>query len=186
MIMDQARAAAEGGATFGGGEGGGSGAIRIDPAMRLQIKRQLGLNHNRLVRYMRMLLWFGRDSLISSKEVEPGASSRVTFRGRKLIVYRDADTFHVYENRLGHGDRVAELTFDSGDKQFVSTLDPSVRFDPVSGRQVDGPATLIRVPVEIKEERFDEIAYSESGQRTAGERSTPGGLRRAVDLGRPA
>jgi len=166
MIMDQARAATEGGATFGGGEGGGSGGIKIDPAMRLQIKRKLGLNHNRLVRYMRMLLWFGRDSLISSKEIEPGASNRVTFRGQKLVVYRDGDRFHVYENRLGDGDEAAELSFDSGEGQFVSTRDSEIRFDPVSGHQVDGAAALSRVPVEIKEQTFNEVAYAESGERS--------------------
>ena len=59
-IKDEARKAAEQGAGLEGDTGVGGG-IKIDPKMRMQIKRQLGLNHNMLDRYLRMLVWFGAE-----------------------------------------------------------------------------------------------------------------------------
>ncbi len=69
MIIEQANIG-QGGDGAGSSAGGGSAAqrIKIDPQMRMQIKRKLGLNHNRFERYMRMLLWWSPDSIISSKE----------------------------------------------------------------------------------------------------------------------
>jgi len=133
--------------------------------VRMQIKRQLALNHNRLERYLRMLLWFGRDSIISSKEIADDGAARVTFRGRKLIVYREDDTYHAYENQIELGGRTSELSFDSEARQFVSTVDASRRFDPLSGRELGGPAQLTRVPVEVKTETFDEVTYTSTGVR---------------------
>ncbi|MBT3192244.1 MAG: ABC transporter permease subunit [Verrucomicrobia bacterium] len=165
MIMDEARSASEGGATFGGDEGGGGGGIAIDPAMRMQIKRKLGLNHNRFERYMRMLLWWSPDSLISSKEVEDGAFAKVAFRDRKLVVFRSDDTYHVYLNGVDTGQGLGELTFDKQEKQFVSAMDADVRFDPITGQQVGGTTALTRITVRVKTEVFDEISYAASGAR---------------------
>ncbi|MBL7076389.1 MAG: ABC transporter permease subunit [Kiritimatiellae bacterium] len=165
LIMDEARKAAESGASFGGANSQAGAMMAIDPQIRLQIKRKLGLNHNALERYLRMLLWFSPDSMISSQEIGNREARKVSFRGQKLMVYREDDAYHVYENSLSIDDRDGEVSFDAETQLFISTLDPSLRFSPESGQQVDGTGALTKVPAKVETESFDEVSYSESGVR---------------------
>lgn len=171
MIRDQAAQAQDGGAGGGpqgtGGEGGtGANALEIDPEIRMRIKRQLGLNHNRGERFMRMLLWYSRDSLISSKEVSDQSSSRITFRDEDYIVFRDGMEYFLYLNRLVLPDgELSTLSFDDVDQVYTSSADPALRFDARTGRQLDGAMSLTAVPVMVRTEVFDEIEYDASGNR---------------------
>jgi len=165
MIIDQANQAGVGDlATLGAG--GGSGVIAIDPRMRMQIKRQLGLNHDPLARYLRMLLWYGPDSMISSREVDDGSARKLSFQGRSLWVYRQQDTYHVYENECRSAGTSSQLRFDSETAMLVSTADEALRFEPETGRQAGGgPLALVRLPVKVRSESFWETEYLASGER---------------------
>lgn len=164
MIVDQANRAGVGDmATFGGS--GSSGAIQIDPEIRLQIKRKLGLNHDALERYLRMLLWFGPDSLTSSREIPAGKARKLFFRDRSLMVYRAADSYHVFVNRYENNGRSGQVRFDSETGLLVSNSDETVRFDPQTGRQIDGSLQLEVLPITVRPESFWEIDYLANGDR---------------------
>jgi len=164
MILEQANRSGVGDmALFG--DGTATGAIKIDPEVRMQIKRKLGLNCNAGERYARMLLWCARDSLISSMEIRDREARKISFHDRKLWVYRDDDTYHVFENRCAAGDGTAELSFDRAGRRFVSATDPNTAFDPRTGQQVGGDATLARVPVVARGQTFNEFDYRADGTR---------------------
>ncbi len=75
MIVEQANKAGAGDlASFG--DSTISGVVQIDPKARMQIKRKLGLNHNAMERYLRMMVWFSPDSIISSKEINEGEAAK--------------------------------------------------------------------------------------------------------------
>jgi microcin C transport system permease protein len=164
MIIEQANQSGAGDlAAFG--QGDSAGAIKIDPEMRMQIKRKLGLNHDALDRYLRMLLWFSRDSMMSSKEVEVGAAQKVSFRDQSLWVYRTADGYHVFRNSYALAGAPGAVRFDQPTVRFVSTLDETVQFDPLTGQQVDGALQLEAVPVTVRAESFWETEYLANGER---------------------
>ena len=165
MIVDQANQAGAGDmATFGDEDSAGS--IGIDPVMRMQIKRKLGLNHDVLDRYMRMLLCYSPDSMVSSKEVEVGSARKLSFRGSSLWAYRSEAAYHVYENQCEIDDgELSQLTFDQKAGVLVSTDAASVRFDPETGRQIEGAQQLTAVPVRVRSESFWETEYLANGDR---------------------
>jgi microcin C transport system permease protein len=164
MIVDQANSAGVGDmATFGAA--GSTGAISIDPEMRMQIKRKLGLNHDALDRYLRMLLWFSPDSIISSRELPVGEARKVFFRDKSLIIYRSAKEYHVFVNLYVRDGRTAQVRFDKAAGCLASTLDRTVRFDPLTGRQLDGALCLERLPVNVRAESFWETEYLANGER---------------------
>ncbi len=165
MIVEQANRAGVGDLAAIG-TGGGGGAIQIDAEMRLQIKRKLGLNHDALQRYLRMLVWFSPDSMISSREIGSGEARRLFFRDRPLLVYRLDDAYHVYDNAYQTPDgKVGQVRFDRDAGLLISNTDESIRFDPLTGRQVDGNLQLAAVPVTVRRESFWETEYLASGDR---------------------
>ena len=164
MIVDQANQSEVGDmANFGDEDS--TGALSIDPKMRMQIKRKLGLNHNTFYRYMRSLVWCGRDSLISSVELDVGQAQKITFRGERFQVYRDDDGFHLFKNAATVNGKSAAIRFDRTDVQFASVLDDTIRFDPITGAQLDGPASLEAVETELLARNFREADYGSDGGR---------------------
>jgi microcin C transport system permease protein len=164
MIVDQANQA-EGGDMANFGDEDSTGTVAIDPQMRMQIKRKLGLNHDVLERYLRMLLWYGPDSMVSSKEVEPGAARKLSFRGDSLWVHRAGDAYYVFINACQTNGESSQLTFDKEAGRLVSTLDRSIQFNPQTGRQVNGTQQLTVVPSRVKPESFWELEYLSNGDR---------------------
>ena len=164
MIIEQANQSGAGDlAGFGDDES--MGAIKIDPEMRMQIKRKLGLNHDATERYLRMLLWFSRDSMISSKEVDVGIARKVSFRGQSLWVYRTTHSYHAFNNGYELDGVSGQLRFDAAADRLVSTLDEAVRFDPVTGQQVNGSLQLATVPLTVRPESFWETEYLANGDQ---------------------
>ncbi len=165
MIVDQANQSEVGDmANFG--DEGNTGSIGIDPVMRMQIKRKLGLNHDVLERYLRMLLWYSPDSMVSSKEIEPGGARKVSFRGLSLWATRTEAGYQVFENHCETGEgKVSQLKFDRDGRVLVSTVDPNLRFDPSTGRQIKGTQQLTPLPVEVRSESFWETEYLANGER---------------------
>jgi len=164
MIVEQANKSGVGDmAMFG--DDTARGNVKIDPEIRMQIKRKLGLNYNAWERYMRMLLWCGRNSLISSREIGDREARKISFHGRKLWVYREGVNYYVYENRVESGGEAAELRFDSGRQAFASAADDDLVFDPRTGRRIGGDETLDAVPVVAREKTFDETDYRADGTR---------------------
>lgn len=164
MIVDQANKAGVGDlATFG--DAGRSGSIQIDPEMRMQIKRHLGLNHNVMERYLRMLLWFSPDSIISSREVPVGEARKSNFRDKSLLIYRSEDSYHVFVNIYEKDGQSGQVRFDKESGLLVSTDDQKLRFDPVTGMQLDGSLQLEKLPVEVRQESFKETEYLANGDR---------------------
>lgn len=163
MIRDQASREGEG---AGLGAEGAGGSMEIDPEIRMRIKRQLGLNHNQGERFMRMLLWFAQDSLISSVEVPEGESRRITFRGEEYVVFREGNQYHLYLNRIDlPGGGTAHLSFDRESRLYSSSADPGVRFDPITGNRIGGGKALTPIPVRVETHRFQETSYDLSGER---------------------
>lgn len=168
MIRDQAAQGKDGGAMGGGpGANGGDGnALEIDPEVRMRIKRQLGLNHNRGERFMRMLLWFGTDSLISSLEVPDQEARRISFREKEFMIFRDASDYYLFKNLIPvAGGEAASLSYDTEAGVYRSSADPALQFDPRTGLQVGGDLRLEQVPVRVVTESFSELAYDAEGER---------------------
>jgi len=142
------------------------GSVEIDPATRLQIKRRLGMNHNRFERYMRTLLWFAQDSLISSVEVPLGEGRKVNSPDGSYFVYRSpTDDYRLYRNRFDIAGKEGELSYEKKENCFVSTLDNQVKFNPMNGQTIDGAATLEAIPIEVRIETFDEFDYTPVGEK---------------------
>ena len=163
MIIEQANMGQGGDAAAAGGQG--AQRIKIDPQMRMQIKRKLGLNHNMFHRYMRSLVWCGRDSLISSVELDAGKAQKITFRNERYQVYRDGDGFHLFKNAATVNGKSADIRFDQTDGQFASVMNDTIRFDPITGAQLDGPARLEAVGTELLSKTFREADYTRDGAR---------------------
>jgi len=164
MIQENAAQSADGGAAAFRGDGGSNGGgITIDPEARMQIKRRLGLNHDRWERFMRMLLWHSPDSLTSSVEVPDGRSRRIQHHGRSLVVFREGDDYYLYENQVMLPSGPSTLSFDRDAKVFRSSVQPGVRFDARTGQQIDGSMSLSGIPVTVRTEVFNEIAYDAAG-----------------------
>ncbi len=165
MIVEQANKSGAGDlAAFG--DSTSSGVVQIDPKARMQIKRKLGLNHNAMERYLRMLLWFSPDSITSSKELEIGTAAKTAFQGKSLWIYRTSDKYYVYKNGYMHKESLRPLLFDSETKQFVDGNDPSISFDPLTGKQADGEFALTSITIKVREETFKETEYLADGTRT--------------------
>ena len=162
MIVEQANEAGMGDmAMFG--DDSAKGSIKIDPEVRMQIKRKLGLNYNALERYCRMLLSCSPDSLISSKEIGDREARKISFQEQKLWVYRENDTYHVFENRYTANKSTEELRFDQGRQSFVSVMDENTTFDPRTGRRSGGGAALTQISVIARKKTFNESDYRVDG-----------------------
>ena len=166
MIIEQANLAEAAGGG-GGSEMAGGGQIEIDPKMRMQIKRKLGLNHNVIQRYLRMLMWCGRDSVISSTELDDGTAQKIFFRGKTYQAYRKDNTYSLFANSVDVNGAPAGIRFikDETTAYFASVVDDSLRFDPITGAQIDGTGQLQAVATELKTETFKETDYATDGER---------------------
>lgn len=105
--IDQVRAMLEGGDFAGGGEvssrsGGPRGMDaakrrKIDPKDEMRLLRQYGYHTTRTERFLRTILWFSPDSIISSKEIDNGEGVYFTAHGRKCIVVRNGSEYTACE-----------------------------------------------------------------------------------------
>jgi microcin C transport system permease protein len=145
---------------------GSMGEVEIDPATRLEIKRRLGMNHSQFERYMRTLLWFSQDSLISSVELPQGTGKKVEYYGQHYFAYRSSDDqYRLYRNRFEVDGIQGEIMLDKKAKTLVSTLDKTVNFDPLSGVMMGGSGQLEGLEINMRTENFDEFEYLATGER---------------------
>lgn len=142
------------------------GEVEIDPATRLEIKRKLGMNHNQFERYMRTLVWFSQDSLVSSVELEAGKGRKVEFYGDHYYAFRsENDEYRLYRNSYTLGEKEGEILYQASSGFLISSIDDSVRFDPLTGNSLSGLSPLRGVEIEMKTEQFDEFDILPSGEK---------------------
>lgn len=118
-------------AATGAGFRGGSeraGAITVTQREEQRIKRVFGLNRSRGERYLRSILWFGRDSLTSSLEIEENNSLRFTREGQRYFaIRRGSDTapvFDIFYNTIVRLENTEKYYRYDHKKQRVIPLDP--------------------------------------------------------------
>lgn len=154
--VDQIRAMLEGHSAPGaGGEVAMTGGPlttskkKLDPKLEMRLKRIYGLNLSMAERYLRMLLWFGRDSIISSREVDEGTTEKFVRQGRNCIILRLDDRYYAYHNswkvKEQEGGKTkwkqGEVVFDQKKKIFRSVLD-GTEFDYRTGAKLNGEGGL--------------------------------------------
>jgi len=153
--------------------GSGSNEILIKPKERMRIKRELGLNYGLFERYMRSLLWCSANSVISSVEIDRGESQKVVFRDAEHLIYRRAqnkeknkeDGYHLYTPMVTLSDgKKSAVSFDKTTKKYVALADSSVTFDPETGKQINGPASMTVIPVVTKSMTFKEKKFLANGE----------------------
>lgn len=157
--MDQIKAMLEG---HGGGVGGevSSGAQtpqrkRADPYLEARLRRLYGVNLSRFERFMRLLIWFGRDSVVSDAEVAPGTAAKFIANGRNCIVAYDQNTFFACVNRWGQ----QELVYDQQHAMWRSATSATL-FDPRTGQAQDPSQPPIEIlPLEIRQTAGRQEAY---------------------------
>ncbi len=168
--IDQVRAVLEGKGQKGrgsetAGSAAGSGGIgevkrRISPKDEMRLLRQYGYHTTRLERYLRTILWFNPDSVISSKEIDVGEGVYFQSHRRKQIVIRTrdaqgSDCYRAFEAAPCLGMKTVSRT------GFLSWFS-STRQVPDYGNEVsyDAEAGLLRDIEDAK------ITYSaETGER---------------------
>ncbi len=164
MIIQQANEAGMGDSAMIGDDSS-VGAVKIDPEMRMQIKRKLGLNHNSIERYLRMLLWCSPDSLISSIELPDGQSRKITFKDRRYIIFRKDNQYYLYLNKYNIDGTAGEIRFNTENKVFTSILNPEIKFNPETGKEIGGTGVLNKIPITVKKETFTEYEYNADGSK---------------------
>jgi microcin C transport system permease protein len=148
--VDQVKAMLKGDA-MGGGEVSGGGdpksmRQRDDPRLEARLRRVYGLNNSRFERYLSTLLWFGRDSIITGLEIEPGSSVKFVSQGRNCLVARIGEDFYGCVNRWQDG----EVVFEASGPHWKSVIDGST-FDLITGAGANGTGLEI-VPLEVVSE----------------------------------
>ena len=125
----------------------------LDPKTGIRLMRVYGLNHNRLERYLRTLLWYGRDSVISEEEIDERTAEKFTTRGRAAIVLRRGGQYSAFLNHWIVNGKDGEVVYDREKDRLRSVLDNSC-FDPADGRRLDGETGgLALIPVEVRREK---------------------------------
>jgi microcin C transport system permease protein len=141
--LDQIQAMLEG--NLGpGGAGGGEVSItgqnahdgknkKIDPKLEMRLKRIYGLNHNPIVRYLRTILWFGRDSIISSNEIDNDSTEKFVCQDKNAIILRLDNKYYAFFNKWTVDDKKGEVVFDKLLGKWRSVLDGAT-FDCHTGK----------------------------------------------------
>ena len=124
----------------------------LDPQTGIRLMRVYGLNHSRLERYLRTLLWYGRDSVISGEEIDEGSAEKFTTRGRAAIIVRRDNRYSAFLNNWPVNGRDGEVVYDREKACLRSVLDNRC-FAAADGRCLDGsPGGLTVLPVELRRE----------------------------------
>ena len=173
--IDQVRAVLEGrgpgsggreaGGSSGGGNRGASEAKskKINPKDEMRLLRQYGYHTTRLERYLRTILWYSPDSVITSKEIEVNEGIYFLSHGRKHIVVRLPDfpmaqanrgdvlqpaQYYAFEAspRSGNGNEVA---YDKTAGVLRDTLNENVTYDVRTGHFLSGNGPGLE-PVSLK------------------------------------
>jgi len=188
---DQIRAMLEGRAGAGGTEaaaGGGSrqGKERFDPKQEQRLRRLYNLHLSRGERYLRTLLWYSRDSILSSQEIDRGETVKFRHRDRPAILLRrEADRYTAFFNSWGREGDPGEIVFDGAGGTWKSVLD-GTRFDPVTGQAVEAPGTpgLEPIPLTVRPGTWRyEIRWGGRLYDLRGEEMEPGEPARRVTVG---
>ncbi len=174
--VDQIQAQLEGQAgRDGGGEvsaGGGERTARgrpgaHDPREEMRLRRVYGLHHGPLARYLRTLLWFGRDGLLSSLEIADNTAEKVVRSRQNYLVVRRDNAYHAYRNRWAPpGAEPGELVYDPAAGVLRSVVDGTT-FDVATGRPTAAfaaAAALDPVPLEVRS-LTQRVARKEGGRR---------------------
>jgi microcin C transport system permease protein len=146
--MDQVQAILQGHDGQSGGEvssGGDAKRKRVDPYLEARLRRLYGVNIPRWERYLRLLVWFGRDSIVSDEEVAAGTAAKFVANGRNCIVARHHDTFYACVNRWQN----SELSFCAETGRWLS-VEHDETFDPITGQPTlssGEPLTVLQVEV---------------------------------------
>jgi microcin C transport system permease protein len=144
--VDQVKAMLKGNAMGGGEVSGGGDAMsmrqRDDPRLEARLRRLYGLNNSRFERYLRTLLWFGADSIVTAPEIEQGTSVKFVSKRRNCIVARVGEDFYACVNRWQDG----EVVFESSGPHWKSVLNGST-FDLATGAAANGGPGLEILPL---------------------------------------
>ena len=191
--IDQVRAVLEGrgpgsggreaGGSSGGGNRGASEAKskKINPKDEMRLLRQYGYHTTRLERYLRTILWYSPDSVITSKETDVGEGAYFLSHGRKHIVVRLPDLpmtqagglaviqpaqYYAFEAspRSGNGKEVA---YDKAAGVLRDTLNENIFYDVRTGHLLSGNGPgLEPVPLKLRgalRVTTHELAYDATG-----------------------
>ena len=157
---DQIQVMLEGGHGLGEGEVSSSGGDaqagkrRYDPKLEQQLRRLYGLHLSRTERFLRTLVWFSPDSVISSEEVGPGETARFNSRGNNYIILRLDDTYLAFQNQWRVEGEDGEVVYDTDQGTWKSVLD-GTPFNLHTGKQVDNPELpgLSKLALTVRSER---------------------------------
>ena len=117
---------------------------KVDPKLEWKLKRIYGLNHSALTRYLRTILWFGRDSIISSREIDSNSAEKFSAGGIDGIILRLNDNYYAYVNNW-HGE---EVVYEPETGCFRSIGDNAL-FDGRTGKRLNGSGNLRKLPIQI-------------------------------------
>ncbi|MHC4884745.1 MAG: hypothetical protein ACYTGH_06640, partial [Planctomycetota bacterium] len=113
----------------------------------MRLIRQFGYNHSRLTRYLRALLWYGRDSVMSSREIDDHTAEKFHYGRQACIVVREGNEYRAYENYYEGKGGGGELAYDPERKELKSVVDGTC-FAIADGRNLGGGGNLTPVMLE--------------------------------------
>jgi len=138
---------------------------RIDPKLEMRLRRIYGLNHNALVRYLRTILWFGQDSIISSKELDNNSTEKFIYKGQNSIIIRQNDKYCAFINNWTVNGQKGEVVLDKAENKLRSVLDGTL-FNCQTGKLVGNnvsEAGLTSIPLLVyNENNCQEVYLKES------------------------
>ncbi|MFC1477911.1 ABC transporter permease subunit [Candidatus Margulisiibacteriota bacterium] len=123
---------------------------RHDPKLEARLKRVYGLNHSASQRLARMFIWFGKDSLLSSAEIDENSAEIVQSGRDKYLLVRLDGQYYAYPNYLQTDGKPGEIVYDPAQKELISLAD-NAHYNVRTGTAIDpGKEPLQAVPLELK------------------------------------
>ncbi|MFH1428436.1 MAG: ABC transporter permease subunit [Candidatus Margulisiibacteriota bacterium] len=121
-----------------------------DPKLEARLKRVYGLNHSTPTRLARMFIWFGKDSLLSSEEIDENTAEVVQSGKDKYLLVRLDGQYYAYPNYLIVNGKPGELVYDPARRQLISIAD-NAHYNVITGLPQDhGSKPLQAIPLELK------------------------------------
>ncbi len=157
--IDQVRAQLEGKGQGGPARGAGPASAkhrRLNAKDEMRLLRQYNYHITRGERYLRTILWYSPDSIITSKEVDDGESTYFQAHGRKHVVVRadgdPAGSYRAFEAgpRDTDGKISREVAYDPEKGLLRDTADPAVTYDAKTGKRLSGAAGPDLLPARVR------------------------------------